>query len=165
MNNGRSSPWLGFLVVFLFALSGCDGGSTLSLIGWSLYDDPASLDGITLEVSGNGRSFVVTRPDFRSTETNATPHTREYPVSDRGTLRVHAILAEGADTLAAGEIALELRPNFKWSVGVSRTDKDPGPEGGCYKCWGSTRFEIPESQRRTPNEALWLTWSGASSSD
>jgi hypothetical protein len=71
----------------------------------------------------DGRTRRTVSSTGFSTERSGTPYSRYFETAAEGTLEVAAVLQGGAgDTLAAGTVALPLRPGQEWGVlaGVMR---------------------------------------------
>jgi len=139
----------------LFA-SGCGGdGASLQFEADASLTDPAALEGLRLEVDGHvfgARSF------FPSQGGSLRFATRRIGVPGSGQLRIRASLKQDGSVAAQGELTLDLRPRFEWSVSVFRRASDPTT--GCFGCAGKVAFPVTSSAANSAGEMLWLVWSG-----
>lgn len=100
-----------------------------------------------------GEEFTVVAPSFA--------HSDELPTARTGTLRVEARLDRaGEGPVVLGEVRLDLREDWLWTVTMWFTDGDPTET--CFGCIGVESFPLPDGVGRSPADSLWLVWGGNS---
>ena len=128
------------------------------------HEPDLTLDLVTVEFTDGTNVRRLTEADFAERTTgDRRKWTKEFETSTRGELVTSFWLIRGSDTLSTGELPLELRPDWGWSVWLQRSATDP--QIACFACLGATPFGLAPALRRSDADSLWLVLRGNSISN
>lgn len=132
-------------------------------VGFTFFEEPGfSADLLILEFSDGSGARRLRGVDF-SRGTGSRLDTRVFETRTSGTLLTAFWLVEGSDTLSAGDLRIDLRPDWEWNIGFMRGSENPAAM--CFGCVGAAAYGIAEALQGTPSDSLWLVWGGNSISD
>ena len=141
--------------------TGC-GGDQAS-VSYSFFEEPGfSVELVLLEFSDGDRTRRLKSDDF----VGAAGSRRDsgiFETSTAGELVTSFSLVQGSDTLASGELRIDLRRDWAWSISFLRVAEDPSAT--CFGCIGSMPYALSAEAQSTPADSLWLVWGGNSISN
>lgn len=121
---------------------------------------PLALEMVTAQASDGQRSWTWTPDDFRATTEHPAPTTPERSTPTSGMLQLSISLDDHGTPVASGEIAIELRRDWRWNVDIVTATTDPRLQ--CFGCIGSKAFSLAPAYRAAGRDSLWLVWGGNS---
>ena len=140
-----------------FALLAALGCGEEARVSYAFLQEPGfEVDLLTLEFSDGSLTRRLSGDDFGGEGSRVD--TPEFATRTSGELRTSFWLVAGADTLAAGEQRIELRPDFRWELTFRRSSSDPTVT--CFGCFGRAAFALAPSLRASPADSLWIVWGG-----
>ncbi|HET6637885.1 MAG TPA: hypothetical protein VFH82_03780 [Gemmatimonadota bacterium] len=118
--------------------------------------EPEGYAGVRIDLqTGNGR-VTLTGDSFSELSGVALSEVLEVPNSGEAVIGIE--LSEGGETIADGDLTIELRDATRWGVHLFRGADDPSE--GCIGCEGVARFAISSVRQREPGDSIWVTWGG-----
>lgn len=147
------------VLVACVALAGCDVAEE-SRLQFSIHGDEAVLRPLlTLGATAGDWRVEVTGEEIGTG--GASNRTEAFETPDRGTLEIDVVLARpGEPPLATTSVALEIRRDWIWGVGVFLTDANPADE--CFGCTGHRAVALPDTLTPETQDSLFVVWAGNS---
>lgn len=145
-------------LLLILATAACGEEALVSYSFATEADFP--VEGLFVEFRDGEQTRLLTSADFGGP---GHPRTPEFSTRDSGTLRTRFWYVAGVDTVFSGAFDLELHPDFRWGVSFARATADPTLQ--CFGCAGRLVFPIDAQLQTTPEDSLWVVWSGNSISD
>jgi hypothetical protein len=122
----------------------------------SLGFSPEGFVGVEIELRTSDGRVTLTSVDF--SEVSGLASSQAVPVPNSGQATVAIQFTQAGETLAEGEIVIQLTEATRWDVHVFRTPADPTDD--CLGCEGVVTFPIAPEHQREPQDALWIAWGG-----
>jgi hypothetical protein len=125
------------------------------------FAPPLELSTLTVTFREAGREWRAYGSGFTTDASNGTPHSAEWGTGTSGRMDVSFEMVDSAGTtVAAGQITLELRPDWRWGVHFANATTDPRQQ--CFGCSGSRAFPLVVGYRAPDRDSLWVVWGGNS---
>ena len=121
---------------------------------------PLSLAMVTVDVTDGTHQWQWTGSDFVATASSPTPQTPEHATRNAGTLQLRVQLSDGSVVVADGEVTLDLRSDWRWTIDIMTSTTDP--RSVCFGCVGSRSVALPSAYRAAGRDSLWVVWGGNS---
>jgi hypothetical protein len=142
----------------MLAIGACEGEarSIMSFVVDSHSFGPQGHGGLRIDLKTNNGHITLTSDSFSEESGLARSDAVEVPNSGEAVLGIE--FSEGGQTIAEGDLSIELRDATRWGVRFFRAAEDPSED--CIGCEGISRFAIASDKQREPDDAIWVLWGG-----
>jgi len=155
----KTISFLFFMTVLLFA--GC-GSDDEALVHFQLINPTFSVDNIEITADDGLLNHTIDEDDYIANGNSYRTH--EFRTRKSGTLKISFEIYDGVsrqvDPVIEGELDLELKSDWFWSVDFIVSDMNPFEF--CMGCSGYQAWGLPEILKRNENDSLYIIWGGNS---
>jgi hypothetical protein len=128
----------------------------MSFVVQSHSFEPQGHGGLRIDLQTDKGRLTLTSDSFSEESGRAQSAPVEVPNSGEAILGIE--FSEGDETIAVGDLSIELRDATRWGVLFYRAAEDPSED--CIGCEGVARFAITSNGQREPDDAIWVLWGG-----
>ena len=142
----------------VLVIGACEGEdrSIMSFVVQSHSFEPQGHGGLRIDLQTNNGRVTLAGDSFSEESGIVRSDPVEVPNSGEAVLGIE--FSEGGETIAEGDLSIELRDATRWGVHFFRAAEDPSED--CIGCEGVARFDITSNRQREPGDAIWVLWGG-----